>query len=350
MAKGDRNPGWPGFFRAFTVLCAIALLLARSGQQAVSASSGSWQVLWVYEGLTSWAIPAFFMLWGMTALEEGRGGMGPSLVSLALPAFCALVFWGAVYAVAAHLLGGGALSWGGVWSALVSAAKGNTYFHLWPLYPLIGLYLVHPVLQRFVSSVGRGEVRYFLLLCFLFANLLPLWSAFFPDSVLAGLLERLEVHLVLGWAGCYVGGWYLRHYTIGRVTEFALYILGVLGLVLSLAGNALLGGGQELWRQSTAPNVVLAAAAFCTLFRYVLGISEERSRRGAVSALGGYAFGIYLIHQLWVLVFQRLDFSFWSFTPVLAVPVFTLVLFVLSAPFAWLIGLIPGAGRALTGQ
>ena len=28
MAKGDRNWGWPGFFRAFTVLCAIMLLLA----------------------------------------------------------------------------------------------------------------------------------------------------------------------------------------------------------------------------------------------------------------------------------------------------------------------------------
>ena len=30
MAKNsDRNAGWPGFFRAFTVLCAIMLLLAQ---------------------------------------------------------------------------------------------------------------------------------------------------------------------------------------------------------------------------------------------------------------------------------------------------------------------------------
>lgn len=350
MAKIDRNAGWPGFFRAFTVLCAIALLLARQGQGVVGASSGDWQVLWVYEGVTCWAVPALFMLWGMTALEGGRAGMGPALTSLALPTFCALVFWGAVYAVAAHLLGGGVLSWGGIWAALVSAAKGNTYFHLWLLYPLIGLYLVHPVLQRFTASASRREVCYFLVLCFLFANLLPLWSALFPNSILAGLLERLDVRLVLGWVGCYVGGWYLRHYTIGRVTEFALYVLGVLGLGLTLGGNALLGGGQELWRQSMAPNVVLTAAAFCTLFRYVLGISEERSRRSAVNALGSCAFGIYLIHQLWVLVFQRLDLSMWGGAPVVAVPLFSVVLFVLSAPFAWLIGLIPGAGGALTGR
>ena len=44
MAKGDRNIGWPGFFRAFTVLCAIMLLLAQSGQQSVSPGSGAWRV------------------------------------------------------------------------------------------------------------------------------------------------------------------------------------------------------------------------------------------------------------------------------------------------------------------
>lgn len=347
MAKGDRNVGWPGFFRAFTVLCAIMLLLAQAGLEQGRAGG---QVLDVYEGLTTWAIPALFMLWGMIALEEGKPSALSALGGLALPAFCALVFWGAVYAVVSHLLGGGALSWGGIWNALVSAAKGNTYFHLWVLYPLIGLYLVHPVLHRFTSSSSRGEVRYFLGLCFLFANLLPMWAAFFPNSVLVELLERLRVHLVLGWAGCYVGGWYLRHYVIGRVSEFALYILGILGLVFTVMGDRLLGGGTELWRLYTAPNVVLAAAAFCTLFRYVLGISEERSRRSAVNALGGYAFGIYLIHPLWLLVFEKLGISLWSISPVVAVPLFAVILFLLSAPFAWLLGQIPGVGGALTGS
>ena len=105
MAKGDRNLGWPGFFRAFTVLCAIMLLLAQEGQGGVAVGSGPWQVLSVYEGLTSWTVPALFMLWGMFALEEGKPRLASSMLGLALPAFCLLVFWGALYAVAAHLLG-----------------------------------------------------------------------------------------------------------------------------------------------------------------------------------------------------------------------------------------------------
>lgn len=348
MARGDRNMGWPGFFRVFTVLCAIMLLLTQQCQELVTAGSGTWQVLSVYEGLTSWTVPALFMLWGMFSLEGGKPQVPAALVGLALPAFFLLVFWGAVYAVAAHLLGGGVLSWGGVWAALVSAAKGNTYFHLWVLYPLIGLYLVHPVLHRFASSATRGELRYFLALCFLFASLLPLWSAFRPESVIAAQLGRLRVHLVLGWAGCYVGGWYLRHYEISRIAEYLLYLLGALGLVLTLMGSRLVGGSRELWRQYTAPNVVLTAVAFCVLFRYVLGISEERSRRRAVNDIGAYAFGIYLFHQLWVLVFRWFGISVLSFSPVLSVPLLALVFFLLSLPFAWLICLIPGVGPRLT--
>ena len=144
MAARDRNLGWPGFFRVFTVLCAIMLL-------------------------TCWSIPALFLLWGMFALDGGKPHFPSALLGLALPAFCLLVFWGAVYAVVAYLLGGGTLTPGGVWGALVAAARGDTYFHLWPLYPLVGLYLVHPVVHRFTSPCGAPSTRT--------ASWRPSWSA-----------------------------------------------------------------------------------------------------------------------------------------------------------------------------
>ena len=345
---GERNSGWPGFFRAFAVFAALMLLLAQSGQELVPITSGEWQALSICEGLTRWSVPALFMGWGMCALEGGgKSSLGGTLLGLALPAFCRLVFWGALYAAAAYLLGGGALSPSGIWSALVSAAQGNTYFHLWILYPLIGLYLVHPLLQRFVSSAGRGEILYVLGLAFLFAGLLPLWAAFHPNHAVTALLERFQVHMVLGYVGYYLAGWYLCHFVIGRIAEFLIYILGILGMVLTLAGPSLLGGGRDLWYSFTAPGVALTAAALCTLFRYVLGVSQERSRRQSASVLGTCAFGVYLFHQIWALVFQWFGVSQLALGAVASVPVFALVYLLLSLPFAWLLSRIPGIGRRL---
>ena len=351
MAKGDRNPGWPGFFRAFTVLCAIVLLLAQRYLELTAPGSGARQALDVYEGLTLWSVPALFMLWGMFALEEGKPQASASLLGLALPALCLLVFWGAVYAVAAHLLEGGGFSWSEVWPAVLSAARGDTYGHLWVLYPLIGLYLIHPVLHRFAASASRGELRYFLGLCFLFAYLLPL----LPGVLGAGnpvtyQLNRLQVHLASGWVGCYVGGWYLRHFEISRLAEYLLYVLGALGLAVTLAGRP--GGlfAPTLLQQQQYGSLAaaLTAAALCTLFRYVLGVSEERSRRKVMSGAGAYAFGIYLIHPLWLLVFHWAGISPLHFPAAASIPLFALALFLLSLPFAWLISLIPRVGPKLT--
>ena len=309
---GERNHGWPGFFRTFAVFAALMLLLAQSGQELVGVSSGTWQVLSIYEGLTRWSIPALFMGWGMYALEGGgKPSLGGSLLGLALPAFCMLVFW--------------------------------------VLYPLIGLYLVHPLLQRFASSASRGEILYILALAFLFASVLPVWASFHPNWALTALLERFQVHMVLGYMGYYLAGWYLRHFVIGRAAEFLLYLLGVLGLVVTLAGPSLIGGGRELWYSYTAPGVALTAAALCALFRYVLGVSEERSRRRAVYSLGECVFGVYLFHQLWALVFRWFGISQLALGAAASVPVFALVYFLLSLPFAWLFSRVPGAGRWLAG-
>ena len=345
MAKIEKNSSWTGIFLFFTVLCAVMLVLAQSAQGSYAVGTGGRQVLDIYEGLCRWSIPALFLVWGMNGLEERKIAFGNNMMTLALPAFCLLVAWSTVYAIVSQLLGGDAISLGSVWNALVWAAKGNTYFHLWVLYPLIGIYLIHPVLHRFVVSASRGEVLYFLALCAVFASILPVWHVFFGDSVIVSLLQRLDIDLVLGWVGYYVAGWYLKYYTIGRVAEFLIYIFGLFGMILTLAGDQLFGGGQALWYSYSAPGVAMTAIAMCALFRYVLGISEERSRRQSAYRLGSCAFEIYLIHQLWALVAQWVGIPSLPFGPVLGIPLMAAVYCTLSFPIAWLVGKIPGLAK-----
>lgn len=342
-----KNPSWPDIFRCFVVLCALMYLLAGQGAAGNPASDSDY-VYSVYRTCTVWAFPALFLLWGLVALEDSRSGDLPGMaLSYLLPVFVTIVVWSALYALLATLLGGGTPSLAGFVSELRQAAAGDTLPHLQLLYPLMGLCLVLPVLRRFAAAAGRWEVLYFLLLSFLFACVLPVWSALRP-GVIPDLLTRMEVRLVLGYAGCFVGGWYLARYTLSRVSEFLVYILGIAGLVLTLAGPRLLGGSAALWQDPLSPGVVLTAAALAVLFRYVLGISDERSRRQGARALGGVAFGIYLFHHIWVLLFRWLGFSVAGAPALPGVPLFALLFFVLSIPFAWLLCRIPGVGRFLT--
>ena len=77
----------------FTVLCAILMILAQEGMGLVTQGGGSWQVLNIYKGLTRWAVPALFMVWGMCAMEGGKPNFRSTLLGLALPCFVMLVFW-----------------------------------------------------------------------------------------------------------------------------------------------------------------------------------------------------------------------------------------------------------------
>ena len=345
MAKSSKNAGWPGFFRLFAVLCAIIGLLARQGS-ALSASAGDQRVFRIYVLLTLWAVPALFMVWGMSALEDGKSAsVSGMLLGYALPTLVTLIIWGTIYAVTAHLLGGGGFSLSLIWQKLTATARSGSTGCLSLLYPLLGLYLVLPVLRRFTASASRGEVLWFLALCFVVSSLLPRWLVLRPNDVLPLFLNRLNVPMTAGFVGYFVGGWYLYHYVISRISEYILYILGIAGLALTLMADRFSALSLDTY---SAPGVVCTSAALCTLFRYVLGISEERSRRERLSKAAQVSVGIYLVHDLFLMLLRRVGIDALSFAPALAVPVLAAGIFLCSFAVAWVLSKIPLVGRYLT--
>ena len=88
--------------------------------------------------------------------------------------------------------------------------------------------------------------------------------------------------------------------------------------------------------------------AVFVLFRYLLGVSDERSRRQSLSGLAKVTFGVYLVHDLFLIAYRHLGIAQLPLPPVLAVPVVTALVLIPSAAVAWLISKIPFAGRYLT--
>lgn len=338
--------------RVFAAIAVIVLHLAGSQMGVVAVTSQSWQVFNLYDGLVRWCVPVFVMLSGMFLLDPGRGlPLSKLLFHNCLRILVCLLFWGGVYAVVGACAAGGRFTWARFWNAILASLRGDTHYHLWFLYVILGLYLVTPILRAFCRGASQGDFHWFFLLAFLFASLLPISFQLWPNAtaVLHAWYDKLGVQLVMGYVGYYVAGYYLRAYTIGRLAEAIIYVLGVLGAVVTVWGTAVLsrgaGGLVDTLYGYFSPNVCAFAVAVVVLFRYVLGVSDERSRRQRLGGVARLSFGIYLVHDLFIMLLRSLGITTLSFAPVVAVPLLSAVVFLCSFAVSWLVSKIPFVGR-----
>ena len=156
----------------------------------------------------------------------------------------------------------------------------------------------------------------------------------------------------MGYVGYYVAGYYLKEYTISRLAEALIYVFGVIGAVVTVWGTAVLsqraGGLIDVFYGYLSPTVVCFSVAIFVLFRYVLGVSEERSRKQRLGGVARISFGIYLVHDLFIQLLHILGITTLSFAPVASVPLLSALVFLCAFALAWLISHIPFVGRWLT--
>lgn len=342
---------YANLLRVLATLAAVLYFTAAVGLDLAGSDtfvpSSVWQSLLTYEVLTVWCIPMFAMLSGAFLLDPKKSvRLRDIFLRYILRVVIALIVWGVIYA----LLDCKEFSWTQIKQALINVLWADSKYHLWFLFVMIGLYLVTPILRAFIRGASRGDLHWFFLLVFVFAVLVPAAEMLFPgkfSSLLLVWAGKLDIHLVLGYVGYYVAGYYLKNYTLNRVAEFFIYILGILGVAGGVWGVQK-GVSSSILLDEFTPHVVFMTLAVFVLFRYVLGISDERSRRQRLGGVSRITFGIYLIHPLFFMVLDWLEISTLSFTPILSVPVLGGAVFFCSFLVAWLLSKIPLIGRWIT--
>ena len=95
------------------------------------------------------------------------------------------------------------------------------------------------------------------------------------------------------------------------------------------------------------PNICAMSVAVFVLFRYVLGVSDEPSRKGWVSAIARCGFGVYLSHIIFLILLRRFGLTALPIPAAVAVPLLTLVIFLPSFALSWLLNKLPVVGRYL---
>lgn len=351
--RPQRREGWADLLRCAAVLAVIVLHTAGSQLSNAPLGSAAWHVLNGYNSLSRWCVPAFIMLSGAFLLDPERELPLKRLFSRhILRIAAALLVWGAFYALLGYFANcGGAPTLSGTGAALYSALLGNTHYHLWFLYMVVGLYLVTPVLRAFVRGADRQAAGTFFLLAVLFACLLPTLLRLRPSQTVSTYISYLNVKLVLGHVGYFTAGYYLRTREISPKLRRWIYALGILGAAVTLFGTAGLSLARGTLVQTLyeydSPNVAAMSLAVFVLFR---GARERNALPCPAWAgqVAGISFGIYLVHETFLMLLRHSGITALSFFPLLSVPVLTALVFFCSLAAAWLISKLPVLGRCLT--
>ena len=172
---------------------------------------------------------------------------------------------------------------------------------MWFMFVLLGLYLITPILSRFVSNASRKEILFYLILwCITLA--LPWFSPY--STLQLGISSPL--YYFAGYVGYYLLGYYLHLYKPNIVKYVPLLL--VLPLVAKYA-YVLLDGqrSDDLFWYLSIP-VMLMSIAWFSLFQKICESRPTHSNK-RLSVISDCTFGVYLVH-LFVMrnLLWKLDF------------------------------------------
>lgn len=305
----------------------------------------------VYNSLCRFSVPVFVMVSGMTFLDPEREISRSYLLKKLLRLVAAFVFWSALYAVyTAFFKNGDGVTGESVKTFVKNLVYGH--YHLWFLYMIAGLYLITPFLRKITEN--KRLMEYFLILCFIFAMFFPTVKVVYPGLAhLNPVVDKLNLNLVMGYAGYFVLGYYLYKYPPEKPARMTLYNLGILGVALTLfftLWTSLRDGRANAGMLNfLSPAVALTAAALFVFFMRLAQSPKVSPRIAwAVTTLSKASFGMYLVHDFFNILFNNLGFTTLSFDPRVSPLVITVCVFAASFLTSWLIGKIPRVSKYIS--
>lgn len=204
---------------------------------------------------------------------------------------------------------------------------------LWFMYSLAGMYLLTPVLSRWLSVAKRKEIEFYLLLW-----LVTLCVPFVKLLIPVNESDTSWLYYFHGYVGYYVLGFYLQNYwkyrlSVGRIIVFALVFICV-SIILPIALFAL---NVEVDFYSLFWYLSVTVALQCVVWWSIVKRMMKHVAKlpSFVVELSKLSFGIYLIH---ILVMRNVLWrTSWmqGQNGIVQIVVYTFLTFIISALISW---------------
>ena len=333
--------------RIICAFCIVTIHICAMEWDKLIAPSLSYSVTNIYESLSRWGIPGFIMLSGAFLLSKDKGfDIKTFYKKYILRIVVILLIWGTLYGVLLKFEELGTFDFNNVYTSLIDVLTGNAQDRLWFLYMILGLYIVTPIIKVFVNNAKKQEILYYLTLVFILNITIPYLMQFNILNNISMLIYKLHIDIVLGYVGYYVAGYYIKNFTISKKESILIYILGIIGLLFTVIASQIqsikVGYGYQPFYGYLSPNVALTTIAVFLLFKNCVSkIKFSDKLTKIITTISSCTLGIYLVHTIFNQLFIMLDIVPSKFNEIIAVPLITTIIFVLSFGVIWIIKKIP---------
>lgn len=203
---------------------------------------------------------------------------------------------------------------------------------LWFMYTLIGLYLVAPIISKWLDSASKREVELYLLL-WVITLCFPILKLF------VGINEGNTgvLYYFSGYIGYFILGYYLKKYP-ESISLKKLIIPDIIAIIAPIAFKVM---HIEIDFYSMFWYLSIFVALLCTTI-YVLISKIKIKKGGIVELISNLSFGIYLIHIAVMRFFiWELDFIININNYILQWITVAGLTFIISCSIAYVISLLP---------
>ncbi len=327
-----------------TVSALAVVLLHVSAGFVVTEITNPLSINWIaanfYDSLTRFCVPFFIMISGFFLLDPAKdidikSFYRKRFMKVIIP----LLVWSVIY-IGFEVFLNNVLKHrsftlpGFLKGTLDKFIYGKTYYHLWYMYMLAGLYLFTPFLRMIIKQSTAKELIVFTVLTLSIAAIHSTWNFIHSLNINPGPSKSLFLYWFIDNIGYFFFGYLIKEVKVNKKLLLisaigSLLLINILTLVLSFYY-----GKKGLWVYSfTSPFVMLYSIS---LFPILLNLFKSK-HFNFLSIISPLSFGIYLIHPIaldFVVLFQRKLFI--TKYPLIFIPIATGIIFCVSGVIIYL--------------
>ena len=252
----------------------------------------------IFDSVSRFGAPLFLMISGALILDENKEfNCKKKMLSLLIP----FLAWSFLYATAntivLPILKKESIN---IYSFLTSFIEGH--YHLWYMWAITGLYLITPILRKFVKKKNKKIVAYFIILSLLFQFTKPIITLLFngidlinnASSTYKYVLENLNLNFLGGLTTYFLAGWFLANTNFSRRNNTTLYISGAIALISIILLAQIFPDQYNLVYSNSGLLVFFYSISIFLLVKNLC--LERKSSNCFIIGLSNLSFGVYLVH------------------------------------------------------